>query len=566
MGRLYNMGTTAEKLYRILDSKRAIKEALEAKGVVITDETTFSEYADLINEIVQGAISDADALTFIMDVAEGKRKIARAVRNKYEGTKGEASEITEYSTFDELSDKIREIPIDVKSGNASFQNEFQKDENTLIKLPFFDVYNETLKAMASVGTEFNGCCAFELDKWSYDNDHKVTLCGADAYYTSDGTFIDKDFNISENGTGLDKIKFEGKDAALYPFKDTDKENTNRFVVFFFTAERYTVPKCLHATSCLNLWCVKGTPLMNFNGDFTALNSINVYDGEGLIANGDNEALFYDLNNCQRLNLSHIKEVNHGKKFFKSENCCQINLNNLEKMNGSPGSPFISSSKTLKKLYLPKLKYIKGNLLNSLESLKELNLPSLYEYNSRNGNIIYIASNLKRVDTRNLTTAEGTFFSGNIKLDYFNVENLTTYGSTISNSYSFLSNTSLDKLNIPKFFKTSGAGFLNAESKVKEIHFGDGMKDGVAGDIRITYSTNTALTTLTVAEGFKAKLNLTGCDGLERDVLLGIINNLGQLDAGQTLNLIMGTTLLNKLQDAEAQEAIENAQKRGWSIS
>ena len=93
------MGTTAEKLYRILDSKRAIKEALEAKGVVITDETTFSEYADLINEIVQGAISDADALTFIMDVAEGKRKIAKAVRNKYEGTSGTASEVTEYSNL-----------------------------------------------------------------------------------------------------------------------------------------------------------------------------------------------------------------------------------------------------------------------------------------------------------------------------------------------------------------------------------------------------------------------------------------------------------------------------------
>ena len=282
------MGTTAEKLYKILDSKEEIKQALIAKGINITDETTFAEYAEKINEITNGgAITDEEALRFIKDVAEGKRKIAKAVRSKYETITNEESGISEYSTFEEMSNKISQIPIEVSMGSAMEQNGGV--------LPFYDVYNEALKAMKEfAGYGFNGCCAFELDKWDYDNDHKVTLSGADAYYTSDGIFVDEDFKMWKNGSFVGQLELTGENSALYQFKDTDKENTNRFVVFFSINERYTVSKSLPATSCLNLWCVKGTPLMNFNGDFTALNSINVYDGE-LDANDANDFFYFGDN-------------------------------------------------------------------------------------------------------------------------------------------------------------------------------------------------------------------------------------------------------------------------------
>lgn len=42
------MGTTAEKLAYLNDTKTAIKDAIVAKGVDVTDGTTFRQYADKI--------------------------------------------------------------------------------------------------------------------------------------------------------------------------------------------------------------------------------------------------------------------------------------------------------------------------------------------------------------------------------------------------------------------------------------------------------------------------------------------------------------------------------------
>lgn len=534
------MGTTTDKLNAVLDSKEAIRQAIEYRGVDIPMDTTLAEYADKIGEIpTGGTLTDEQALVFIGDCAEGKRKIAKAVRNKYEGTKGEASEITEYSTFEELSNKIAEIPITVPMGNAMEQNGGV--------LPFFDVYNETLKAMKEfAGYGFNGVCAFELDKWSYDNDHKVTLSGADAYYTSDGTFI-KDGIIYKNGTQVGEL-----DNSLYQFKDQDKENTNRFVVFFSETERYTVPKSLPATSCLNLWCVKGTPLMNFNEGFTALNSINVYDGELDVI--DASCLYiYNLAGLKQFCMKHIRNI-YSQLFNKLTNLnnCVIYAESIL----SGGIGIIGNMTTnLKTITFPNLQeiktayYILGS--NANISLKRLSMPKL----------VYI-------ETKNSVFTNGK----QAIIQSINLDSLTE--AKLSTTYPFFGWCKItEPVYLPKLHKCNAllvAGNNNIyDSVIPTIHLGDGMKDGEAGDICFIYNQkeNTTLTTLTVAEGFKAKLNLTGCNGLERDVLLGIINNLGQLDAGQTLNLIMGTTLLNKLQDAEAQEAIENATRvKGWSIS
>lgn len=478
------MGTTAEKLCRILDSKRAIKEALEAKGVVITDETTFSEYAEKINEITNGgAITDEEALLFIKDVAEGKRKIAKAVRNKYEGTKGEASEVTEYSTFDELSNKISQIPIEVPLGSAMEQNGGV--------LPFFDVYNETLKAMASVGTEFNGCCAFELDKWSYDNDHKVTLSGADAYYTSDGTFIDKDFNIKENGSVVGKLELTGENSALYQFQEQDKENINRFVVFFFTAERYTVPKCLPATSCLNLWCVKGTPLMSFNGDFTSLNSINVYDGE-LVVKDANDFKFSGITLNQKLRLSHIEEIVGVSGIFNANaNLQELSLPNLTTISG-------------------------GSIFSGCDKLREINLP-------------------------NLETIENTYlFTGSVPIKELYLPRLYYFYAS-STPYA-ITNTTLKRIKFPSLH--TARGLLGNNSTVEEINLGDAK----GADIQYVslVSNNKTLKKVIIENGFQGNLHLAYCTALTTDSVHAIIDNLAPCDTkGQYTITLSNSVTINE---------------------
>ena len=53
------MGTTAEKLTYLSETKTSIKNAIVAKGVEVPEGTTFREYADLISGISTG-LSDAD--------------------------------------------------------------------------------------------------------------------------------------------------------------------------------------------------------------------------------------------------------------------------------------------------------------------------------------------------------------------------------------------------------------------------------------------------------------------------------------------------------------------------
>ena len=53
------MGTTAEKLNYLLETKEAIKGAIEAKGVEVVETDTFRSYADKIGEIQSGRLTSA---------------------------------------------------------------------------------------------------------------------------------------------------------------------------------------------------------------------------------------------------------------------------------------------------------------------------------------------------------------------------------------------------------------------------------------------------------------------------------------------------------------------------
>lgn len=52
------MGTTADKLNYLMDTKTAIKEALIAKGVNVNNTDTFRSYADKIGQIQSGGRED----------------------------------------------------------------------------------------------------------------------------------------------------------------------------------------------------------------------------------------------------------------------------------------------------------------------------------------------------------------------------------------------------------------------------------------------------------------------------------------------------------------------------
>lgn len=45
------MATIAEKLAYLLETKRLIKQAIQSKGITVTDNDTFRDYADKIDQI-----------------------------------------------------------------------------------------------------------------------------------------------------------------------------------------------------------------------------------------------------------------------------------------------------------------------------------------------------------------------------------------------------------------------------------------------------------------------------------------------------------------------------------
>ena len=514
------METTAEKLYKILNSKEEIKQALIAKGINITDETTFAEYAEKINEITNGgAITDEEALLFIKDVAEGKRKIAKAVRNKYEGTSGTASEVTEYSTFDELSKKISQIPVEVPMGSAMEQNGGV--------LPFYDVYNEALKAMKEfAGYGFNGVCAFELDKWSYDNDHTITLSGADAYYTSDGTFI-KDNIIYKNGTQIGEL-----DNSLYQFQDVNAENTNRFVVFFSETERYTVPKSLPATSCLNLWCVKGTPQISFNGNYTALNSINVYDGELEVLNSS-DFCARNLTSLQHLNLLHIRSINTTEPLFQGNTTLKLlRLKNLETLNSSFGTGLFQDV-PIHSLIFDKLEEIKGGVrIGGNSNWREILFPKLKTLES-SSNLIQSASYLEKVS-------------------FDELEEIT------SNTQIFYIVTA-NHINFPKLKNTKkgilGSSYFNLITLGKPI----------GGNIKIIESGSmTKECSVVIEQGFKSTLNMGYLTALTTESVHNIIDNLAPCDTkGQyTITLSNSVTISEEYENKLVNEKLYTLARLG----
>lgn len=486
--------------------------------------------------IQTSGLPQADALAFVKDCADGKRKIAKAIINKYEGTSGTASEITEYSTFDELSNKISQIPVEVSLGNAMEQNGGV--------LPFYDVYNEALKAMKEfAGYGFNGCCAFELDKWSYDKDDKVTLSGADAYYTSDGVYL--------------------KEACEYLFDDYNNDVTNRFIIYFYKSKNFTIPT--NVNNVTNIFIVKGVPNIKINSwdilkgiystspdEFYSNDNISITNCPLLQTILINNLVGIDsvsvniLSNCPKvlyINFTELKYIRNVKtNMFANSNAFQIiNLPKLEELTMAASSTYIVFSNSVPfTLNAPKLKSLYATGFGIFYGLKELNLESIEDL---------------PLYTEALFSASSNYNPNLKKVNYKSLKSATCVLLPIT--------CSMEKIELPNISKLTALCRGSDNIKIPTIHLGNGMRDGVAGDIKIfSGGTNTTITTLTVAKGFKAKLNITGCNGLEREVLLGIINNLADLTGETSLNLIMGATLLAKLTDAD--KAI--ATQKNWTLS
>lgn len=73
------MGTTADKLAYLNDTKTAIKNAIVAKGVAVPDDTTFRQYAEKIGDIIGGGVTPVGGNTTFMPPGRSTLCLSQAV-------------------------------------------------------------------------------------------------------------------------------------------------------------------------------------------------------------------------------------------------------------------------------------------------------------------------------------------------------------------------------------------------------------------------------------------------------------------------------------------------------
>lgn len=435
-------------------------------------------------------LSEKDAMLFIGECADGKRKIAKALTQKYEPT-------NEYETFDEMAEKIKTLPLEIRED---------------IPQPYFVVFNEMQKAFAKYGGEGVYCCAMELMKWSYDNDDKITLAGADAYYTSDGVYLTED--------------------GEYQFQDIYNDNASRFVVYFYNQKDYTIPLNLNATAVTNIYCLNGCPRFPIGNLYTNLFGIYSYTRDKYIVVDKNDLNLNALSSLVNCILCGIEEMRGGQ--ITQCNKIQPQFPDLKKIDG--GSSIFNNCPNWYNFEFPKLEYVHTNYFCYINNgTRVARFPELVEMGGQ------------------------YFFPSTSKMNYLRLIDMPKL-EKYSGDYFMLNGNTEVTINVPNLIDCK-KGLIYSNQTTAQIMIKLGNQRGTLIKI-LSSGTTTNIVNITIEKGFATTLDLTGCNGLERDVLLGIINNLADLTGETSLNLIMGATLLAKLKDADKTIATD----KNWSLS
>ena len=462
--------------------------------------STGEESTLIVDNIVvrNGTQGDNDYSVFVNDCAQGKVAIANAITNK-------GIEASEYDSFADLANKINSIPLPVEGEEGILP------ANGNI-LPFYDVYNEMRKAFSIYGGESKYCCAFELEKWSYDNNDMVLLSGADAYYTSDSIYVT---------TG-----------GEYQFKDTEDENANRYIICFFNSKDYSVPTSMPALAVKNIYCLNGCPRFALSNTYARIEGIYSYTTDKYTVINTNDLNLYSLSYLKTLILCGIEEIKGGR--ISTCNYVQPQLPDLIRIDG--GSQILYQNKYWYNIYFPKLEYINTQYFPYTNSgTRKVFLPHLKEARG----ICWLSSN---------TNKESMLSQIDLpEIEIFNV----SFG---------ISGQPKDGcvINLPKLH-TSTTGILRNPSQNCHVRLGA----PIGGTIKIlSEAAFTIEFIVSIEQGFASTLNLTGCNGITHDTLLSIINNLADLTESETQNFIMGETLLSKLTEDELQIATN----KNWTLS
>ena len=256
------MGTTVEKLTKVLETKEAIRTAINNKGGTLTESDTFSSYSAAIDNIQTGG--GENPLQYIIDNQGGDGKPScYYLFNEYKGTSLDRV----LSTLD-------------FSKVISMEHMFSGCRN-LTSVPLFDTSNVT-----KMSSMFNGCNALEtipkldtskVTDMSYMFSYCKNLTSIPLFDTSSVTNMDNMFYSCSKLTTIPKLNTSNVnnmyDMFIYCYKLTTIPELNTSNV---TNMSYMFGSCNELTTVPRLDTSKVT---NFNYIFNGcykLTSIGMY--------------------------------------------------------------------------------------------------------------------------------------------------------------------------------------------------------------------------------------------------------------------------------------------------
>lgn len=173
------MGTTAQKLNKILETKEAIRTAINNKGGTLTTTDTFASYPSAIDSLPSGGGSGESTLKTLLDAT----KSTYYLFYQFKGTSvvdlisySDTENVTNMSYMFEYCSKLTTIP-QLNTSNATIMNYmFQSCTN----LKTIDITHMNITSTSN-NSYFAGNC-YSLTKFIIRNMDTIPLLNSNAFY------------------------------------------------------------------------------------------------------------------------------------------------------------------------------------------------------------------------------------------------------------------------------------------------------------------------------------------------------------------------------------------------
>lgn len=392
----------------------------------------------------------------------------------------------------------------------------------------YDLLNELHKHQRQ---DYPYCCGVEFTPLQYKS---IILSGAEAYLCSDGFFTTEQ-------------------EVEHTFAEDYK--LSHYIIYYFSYPTYQIPTQINYALRIvayngqprfvmsNIWCplvqsftnerysVSTAELdINRSGCISSVMLCGISEYAGTISGGTSNIMMTSVA------LPHLEVLNGGYISHNSNNLKSISMPNLRVVNGGT----IINNTGVESLSLPSLEVVNGGTeLSRGSELKEINLPNLREW--RGGWLNYASSKLEKLSFPKLEFCHST--SGLLQYipSVLHFPKLKFARSLFSQAQRVGGAGTID-LYLPSIEGDFTHGSITGVNVYVAVHLGNqqGKNISMGGETR------TRVSSITVEDGFRSGLNISGYSHLDASVIEDIIDHLADNNDYEPLTLTLGTTLKNKL--------------------